>query len=262
MLELATLVVAPRDGYPDATGRVPGRARSRASRAAVVVPGRPAAAPVGVGDPGARRGRPLGPLPRPGCGRGVYRRPWAVHQTTGGPIDRDRTRASRHRRRGTARPAPTACRDAPTTPRRTTGDRRRRSSSPAASSSWPRTRRRPTSCCSSSRPLTTLADYFVICSGGSERQLDAIADGIVSALRDEKTEADRARGDGRVALGAARLRVGHRPHLHAARARLLRAREALVRGEDDPARAVSGAAPPTRAASARTQYGWPGTDGS
>jgi ribosome-associated protein len=36
-------------------------------------------------------------------------------------------------------------------------------------------------------PLTTLADYFVICSGGSERQLDAIADGIVSTLRDEKT---------------------------------------------------------------------------
>jgi len=36
-------------------------------------------------------------------------------------------------------------------------------------------------------PLTTLADYFVICSGGSERQLDAIADGIISSLRDEKT---------------------------------------------------------------------------
>lgn len=35
-------------------------------------------------------------------------------------------------------------------------------------------------------PLTTLADYFVICSGGSERQLDAIADGIVSTLRDDK----------------------------------------------------------------------------
>lgn len=35
-------------------------------------------------------------------------------------------------------------------------------------------------------PLTSLADYFVICSGGSERQLDAIADGIVSTLRDEK----------------------------------------------------------------------------
>jgi ribosome-associated protein len=35
-------------------------------------------------------------------------------------------------------------------------------------------------------PLTTMADYFVICSGGSERQLDAIADGIISSLRDEK----------------------------------------------------------------------------
>ena len=34
--------------------------------------------------------------------------------------------------------------------------------------------------------LTTLADYFVICSGGSERQLGAIADGIVETLRDEK----------------------------------------------------------------------------
>src|SRR5262249_22233163 len=32
--------------------------------------------------------------------------------------------------------------------------------------------------------LTTLTDYFVICSGGSERQLQAIADGIVEGLRD------------------------------------------------------------------------------
>ena len=35
--------------------------------------------------------------------------------------------------------------------------------------------------------LTTMADYFVICSGGSERQLEAIADGIVGGLRDERT---------------------------------------------------------------------------
>jgi ribosome-associated protein len=34
--------------------------------------------------------------------------------------------------------------------------------------------------------LTTLADYFVIASGGSERQLDAITDGIVEGLRDER----------------------------------------------------------------------------
>ena len=34
--------------------------------------------------------------------------------------------------------------------------------------------------------LTTMADYFVICSGGSERQLEAIADGIIGGLRDER----------------------------------------------------------------------------
>ena len=31
--------------------------------------------------------------------------------------------------------------------------------------------------------LTTVADYFVICSGGSERQIGAIADGVVETLR-------------------------------------------------------------------------------
>jgi ribosome silencing factor RsfS/YbeB/iojap len=31
-----------------------------------------------------------------------------------------------------------------------------------------------------------VVDYFVIASGGSERQIDAIADGIVGGLRDEK----------------------------------------------------------------------------
>jgi ribosome-associated protein len=33
--------------------------------------------------------------------------------------------------------------------------------------------------------LTTLADYFVICSGQSDRQLGAIVDGIIGALRDD-----------------------------------------------------------------------------
>jgi ribosome-associated protein len=33
--------------------------------------------------------------------------------------------------------------------------------------------------------LTTIADYFVLCSGGSERQLGAIADGIVEGLKRE-----------------------------------------------------------------------------
>ena len=33
--------------------------------------------------------------------------------------------------------------------------------------------------------LTTIADYFVICSGRSERQVAALASGIVDALRDD-----------------------------------------------------------------------------
>ena len=36
--------------------------------------------------------------------------------------------------------------------------------------------------------LTTMADYFVICSGGSERQLEAIASGVIASLRDEKVK--------------------------------------------------------------------------
>jgi nicotinate-nucleotide adenylyltransferase len=34
--------------------------------------------------------------------------------------------------------------------------------------------------------LTTIADAFVICSGGSERQLDAIADGVIGGMREQK----------------------------------------------------------------------------
>ena len=33
--------------------------------------------------------------------------------------------------------------------------------------------------------VTTMADHFVICSGGSERQLDAIAGGIIDGMRAE-----------------------------------------------------------------------------
>ena len=36
---------------------------------------------------------------------------------------------------------------------------------------------------------TAMADYFIIASGGSERQLDAIAEGVISGMRDEKIHA-------------------------------------------------------------------------
>ena len=88
--------------------------------------------------------------------------------------------------------------------------------------------------------LTTMADYFVICSGGSERQLEAIAERHHRQPARRADQADRARGDVGVALGPGRLRIGDRPRLHAARARLLRSREALGGGEDDPARPVTG----------------------
>jgi ribosome-associated protein len=35
------------------------------------------------------------------------------------------------------------------------------------------------------RRQTTMTDYFVICSGASDRQLKAIADGIISGLRED-----------------------------------------------------------------------------
>ena len=101
--------------------------------------------------------------------------------------------------------------------------------------------------------LTTVADAFVICSGGSERQISAIADGIVEGLRDEGDQADRPRGDAGIALGAARLRVGDRPRVHAAGARVLRARAPLVRREDRAAGPVGASSCP---AGARRAAGW------
>ena len=59
--------------------------------------------------------------------------------------------------------------------------------------------------------LTTLADYFVICSGQSERQLGAIADGIIEGVRDEGTKPIGREGSAERALAADRLRLGDRP---------------------------------------------------
>jgi ribosome-associated protein len=45
------------------------------------------------------------------------------------------------------------------------------------------------------RGQTTMTDYFVICSGASDRQLGAIADGIVEGLHDEGTRPLSREGD-------------------------------------------------------------------
>ena len=110
---------------------------------------------------------------------------------TGGPIDRDRH--PRSRQTPTDAAAPTACRE--------------RGTPAAASRSAPplELARRIVELAEDKKaadivllelaPLTTLADYFVICSGGSERQLDAIADGIIGgAARREGRSRSGARG--------------------------------------------------------------------
>ncbi len=45
------------------------------------------------------------------------------------------------------------------------------------------------------RGQTTMTDYFVICSGASDRQLGAIADGIAEGLRDEGVRPLSREGD-------------------------------------------------------------------
>ena len=45
------------------------------------------------------------------------------------------------------------------------------------------------------RGQTTMTDYFVICSGASDRQLNAIADGIISGLKEDDVEALSREGE-------------------------------------------------------------------
>ena len=44
------------------------------------------------------------------------------------------------------------------------------------------------------RELCTFADYFVVCSGGSERQVKAIADAIAETMSKEGAECYRSEG--------------------------------------------------------------------
>ena len=149
VLELATLVVAPRDGFPDVDAAAIARTGAGRRR-----PGSSCSTARGCGCRPPTSGR----APRPGgrCATSSRMRSRRISATMGstpnpgGPIDRDRPRAQRPRRRRAV-----ACPSADGLPHRERPPPRPatapRWTSPAASSSWPRTRRPPTSCCSSSR---------------------------------------------------------------------------------------------------------------
>lgn len=47
------------------------------------------------------------------------------------------------------------------------------------------------------REVTTIADYFVICSGNSDRMLDALADAVQRGVRSQLAAHARVEGDPR-----------------------------------------------------------------
>ena len=77
VLELARVVVAPRDGYPDAGPGFLADA-SAGPRGPRDVPRCTPVAAVGQRAASPCRERPVVALSRPGCGRGLHRRPWAL----------------------------------------------------------------------------------------------------------------------------------------------------------------------------------------
>ena len=47
------------------------------------------------------------------------------------------------------------------------------------------------------KPLATFADYFVICSGTSDRMLDALADGVMEGMHRQHRKKSRREGQAR-----------------------------------------------------------------
>ena len=98
------------------------------------------------------------------------------------------------------------------------------------------------------RGIVSYTDFFVICSGNTERQTKAIHDAIYEELKhgDERLLPRRTEGDRESALDPLGLLGLRGPHLHAGGARVLPARAAVGRG----AGAIGGvtAAPPVPAA--------------
>jgi len=94
--------------------------------------------------------------------------------------------------------------------------------------------------------LTSMADYFVICSGGSERQLGAIGDGIAERLRDEGVRPIGREGGSNahwtlLDFGAVIV------HIFAHPSATTTSSSATVQGQDGVASSVAGAHPASRA---------------
>ena len=100
------------------------------------------------------------------------------------------------------------------------------------------------------RGVLGYTDYFVICSGNTDRQAKAIHDGIHEGMKKEHGLLPRrVEGLPRGALGPHGLPRRGRPRLHARRARLLPARAALGRGAPRARSGLNHPKPPSRAAS-------------
>ena len=76
--------------------------------------------------------------------------------------------------------------------------------------------------------ITTLADYFVICSGGSNTQINALCDEVEKEL-DQRRAAHSPRGLSRRHLGAAGLRLRGDPCVQRGGPRVLRAGASVER---------------------------------
>ena len=168
--------------------RVPGRRRGG-------LPRRPADPPVGIGDPRTRRRRAFRPLSRPGCGRGIYRRPCPLPRLT-----EDRSIVTDPALPNAVAPSadglPRRATPAPTTDERAALDLARRivelaEDKKAADIVAARAR-------AADDPRGLLRDLLGWV--GTPARCDRGRHRLGAARREGAT--DRARGDGRVALGA------------------------------------------------------------
>src|SRR3954465_4776767 len=141
------------------------------------LPRRPAPVPLREHLAGESRGRTIVALPRPGCGPRPYRGPCTVPSLMEEPLNvtepsMSTEPASGHRADGMpvrATPAPASERPPLDLARRVVELAEDKKAADIVLLDL--------------GGLTTMADYFVICSGGSERQSEAIASGITGSLR-------------------------------------------------------------------------------